>query len=174
MDDSMLWVIPPALMWGAILSWFDCKERRLPNWLTISGAAVALAWRLGYGGWALAADGLVSAAAAGLFLLLPFLLHGAGGGDVKMLFAAGAIVGLSRLLAMLMVTSLAGVVLGVVMLATGRLDGARMKHGIRCLFDWRYDRKAGAAQLPPKESERVRIPFSIPIAAGMVVSLLIP
>lgn len=162
-------------MWGTVLSWYDCRERRLPNWLTVGGAAVALAWRLGYGkDWGLFLDGFVAAVAAGLFLLLPFLMHGAGGGDVKMLLAAGAIVGLARLVNLLLVTSLAGVVMGLGMLLTGHLDGARLKHALRCLFDWRYDRKAGAANLPPKESERVRIPFSIPIAVGTLAALLWP
>jgi Flp pilus assembly protein protease CpaA len=174
-EDGILLALPPAVMWAGVLCWFDCKERRLPNWLTLGGAGVALVWRLGYGDDIhLFLQGFVAATAAGLFLLLPFLMRGAGGGDVKMLFAAGAIVGLARVLMMIVVTSLAGVLLGVVMLLTGRLDGARLKHYLRCLFDWRYDRKAGAALLPPRESEKVRIPFSIPIAAGMVAAMLVP
>ena len=39
-------------------------------------------------------------------------------------------------------------------------------------FDWRYDRPAGAAALPPKESAQVRIPFSVPIAVGLIVALV--
>ena len=178
-DDGILWAVPPAVVWGTLLSWYDCKERRLPNWLTLGGAAAALLWRLGYGyfrddGVGLFFDGFVSALVGGLFLLLPFLMRGAGGGDVKMLFAAGATVGLSRVVMLLLATSLAGVVMGIVMLITGHLDGARLKHYLRCLVDWRYDRKAGAAQLPPKDSEKVRIPFSIPIAFGMILAMLLP
>ena len=99
-------------------------------------------------------------------------MRGAGGGDVKMMFAAGAIVGWSQILMMLWVTSIAGVVMGVVMIICGKLDSARIKHCLRCAFDWRYDRKAGAALLPPKDSERVRIPFSVPITIGMIAALM--
>mgnify|MGYP003801221305 CR=1 FL=1 len=166
-----------AALYAAVIVWciaccgWDVRKRVVPNSLTLIGAAVALAARLGYGGWPFFLDGFAAAAGAGFFLLIPFLLRGAGGGDVKMLFAAGAVVGWGRLLPMLWVTSLAGLVMGVAMLALGQLDGARLKHLVRCAVDWRYDRKAGASALPPKEDARSRIPFSIPIAVGLLAAL---
>lgn len=158
--------------YGGILSWLDWRTRRLPNWLTLGGAVVALAGRFGFGGTHLFIDGLAAGCVGAAFLLLPFLARGAGGGDVKMMFAAGAIVGWARVLYLLWYTSLAGLALGMGMLLTGKLDNARLKHCARCLFDWRYDRKAGAAELPPKESEKARIPFSVAIAIGVVAALL--
>lgn len=159
-----------GLVWGIALSYYDIRWRVLPNWLTLGGGAVALAGRLGYGGWPLFVDGFAAAAIAGFFLLIPFLARGAGGGDVKMLFAAGAIAGWDRLFTMLWVTSLAGVVMGVLMLAAGLLDGSRLRHFARCAFDWRYDRKAGALALAPKDAARCRVPFSVPIVVGMFVA----
>jgi len=161
-----------AAGWAGVLSWLDWTTRRLPNWLTVGGAAVALVTRLGYGGWPLALDGFAAGAVAGAFLLLPFLMRGAGGGDVKMLFAAGIIAGWGRVLYLLWYTSLAGLALGIGMLVFGRLDGTRMKHAVRCAVDWRYDRKAGAATLPPKESDKVRVLFSLAIAVGLIAALL--
>ncbi len=158
--------------WAGFLSWSDCRTRRLPNAWTLGGAAAALVFRLGYGGVPLLVDGFAAACVAGGFLLVPFLLRGAGGGDVKMLFAAGAVVGWGGLFTLLWTTSLAGVVMAVVMLAAGELDPARLKHSARCAFDWRYDRAAGAAALPPKDSARFRVPFSVPIAAGLLAAIL--
>lgn len=160
-----------CMVWAGVLSWSDCRTRRLSNAWTLGGAAVALVFRLAYGGWPCFADGFAAGAGAGAFLLVPFLLRGAGGGDVKMLFAAGAITGWDRLFLLLWATSLAGVVMGLVMLALGQLDGARLKHVVRCAVDWRYDRKVGAAALPPKDSARLRIPFSVPISVGLLVAL---
>lgn len=157
--------------WAGVLSWSDCRTRRLPNALTLGAAAVALAFRWACGGWGSLLDGFAAGAAAGGFMLVPFLLRGAGGGDVKMLFAAGAMAGWSRLLPLLWFTSLAGVILGLVMLALGQADGARLRHLLRCAVDWRYDRKAGAASLPPRETARVRVPFSVAISAGLLASL---
>lgn len=164
-------LVAVALGWSGLLCWFDLRERRLPNGLTLGGAVVFLVGRLGYGGAPYFVDGFAAAALAGLFLLLPFLLHGAGGGDVKMLFAAGALTGWSGLLPMLWITSLAGIVLGIGLIVAGRLDGSRLRHYAQCIFNWRYDRKAGAANLAPKTSERVRMPFSLPIAVGLLAAL---
>lgn len=159
------------MVWSAWLVRSDWRERRLPNGLTLGAAAVAFAWRIGYGGWPLFLDGFAAAGVAGAFLLLPFLLRGAGAGDVKMLFAAGAIAGWERLLPMLAVMSVLGIVLTVAMLAAGLVDGARLRHWARSLWDWRYDRAAGAAALPPRDNERVRVPFSLPVAGGLLVVL---
>lgn len=161
-----------VLIWSGYLSWLDFRTRRLPNWLTLGGAVVALVLRFGYGGMSSLVDGFAAACVAGLLLLVPFLMKGAGGGDVKMLFAAGAIAGWSHLFLLLWATSVAGVVMGVTMLLLGQLEGARLKHAVRSLFDWRYDREAGAASIPPKDSTKARIPFSIPIAAGLITALL--
>ena len=176
MEDGMLWAALPAAAWGAALSWYDVRQRRLPNWLTVGGATVALLWRFSYGGLILFLDGFVAAAIAGFILLIPFLMRGAGGGDVKMLFAAGAMVGMAdnRVTLMIIIVSMAGLLFGLAMLAANRLDGSRLKHFVRCAFDWRYDRKVGASVLPPRDSERVRVPFGIPIAFGLVVSMLLP
>ena len=168
----MIFPLVLGSVWGIALSYCDIRWRVLPNWLTLGGAAVALVGRFGFGGWPLLVDGFAAAAVAGCFLLIPFLARGAGGGDVKMLFAAGAIAGWERLFTMLWVTSLAGVVMGVLMLAAGSLDGSRLRHFARCAFDWRYDRKAGALALAPKDASRCRIPFSVPVAVGLFVALV--
>lgn len=160
-----------VMIWLLALCWKDWHERRLPNWLTLGGAAVALAWRLGYGGGGLFLDGFAAACLAGFFLFIPFLLHGAGGGDVKMMFAAGAIVGWNSLLPLLMFTSFGGILVILIMLAVRQLDTARVGHYARCLFDWRYDRQEGKKHLPPPDSERVRVPFSMAIALGTCLPL---
>jgi len=161
-------------IWASVLSWYDYRERRLPNWLTLGGAVAALGYRLFFGVPGSFLSGFVAACLAGFFLLIPFLLRGAGGGDVKMLFAAGAMVGWAGLIPLMVYMAFAGVAIGLVMLFLGSLDGSRLKHLFRCCFDWRYDRKAGKAALPSKESEQVRIPFALAIAVGMLAAYAWP
>lgn len=165
-------VFAVSFVYLAVLSYLDCRYRRLPNVLTLGGALVALALRYGLGGFACGSEGLWGGLVCGLFLLLPFVLRAAGGGDVKMLFACGTIVGLRAAAEMILFTSLAGLALMVVMLVWGNADSRRMKHLMRTLFDWRYDRKAGAAELPPRENERCRVPFGVAIAVGTAVTLI--
>jgi prepilin peptidase CpaA len=108
---------------------------------------------------------------AGGFMLVPYLLRGAGGGDVKMLVAAGAIAGWSQVIYLLWYTSLCGIILAVAMVMMRQLETARVRHYVRCLVDIRYDRCAGAAELPPPTDARVRIPFGLAIAAGLLLTV---
>ena len=164
--------ILPTTLWAAGLSAYDVRHRVLPNWLTLGGAGLGLLVRGWAGGWNGFTDGLAAGAVAGVFLLVPFLMRGAGGGDVKMLFAAGTMAGWSRVIYLLWFMSLAGLVLALAMLVFGQADGARLKHYARCLLDWRYDRKAGTASLPSRESRHGRVPFGVAIGAGLVLALL--
>ena len=145
----------------AILCYMDCRYRRLPNVMTLGGALVALAARYGAGG-----------VACGLFLLLPFAMRAAGGGDVKMLAAVGCALGIGRVVETLLFTSVAGLLMMGVFLLFGNSDASRLRHLLRSMFDWRYDRKAGRAALPPKDSERCRVPFGVAIAVGAWSALL--
>ena len=72
-----------------------------------------------------------------------------------------------RIFLTLLITSVSGLILGLVMILWGKTDGARVKHYLRCCFDWNYDREAGFAGLPEKKNEKVRIPYGVAIAIGM-------
>jgi len=135
-------------LWLIVLSWYDCCYRRLPNVLTLGGAAVFLAVQILNGN---AVPALTGGLLGTAFLLIPFLMHGAGAGDVKMFGAVGVLTGFPLVLAM---------VIG------GKTDASRLKHLWKCCTDRNYDRAAGRAQLPEKKSETVRIPFGVAIAGG--------
>ena len=157
-------------VWLLVLCVQDWRWRRLPNWLTLGGAAAGLAWRLGMGRGAFV-DGVLGGLLCAALLIIPFLAHAAGGGDVKMLFAVGSMFGRGRAMELLLCISIAGLVLAPVMILAGKASGGRLKHWLRCVFDWRYDRAAGRAALPPKNDERYRVPFGVAIAAGTWVAL---
>lgn len=81
-----------VLAWLVVLSTYDIRERRLPNWLTIPGALAILvvAVTAGRGGPAvLGAVGLV-----GLYLVVHLIAPAAmGAGDVKLAAGLGALTG---------------------------------------------------------------------------------
>jgi len=160
-------IAAPWLVW---LSVCDIRKRELPNRLTLGGAAVMAAVSLAAGVNYLLGS-LVTAFLAACFLLLPFFLRAAGAGDVKMLFAAGLAAGPGNTLNLILLISLAGLALALVFLLAKRVDTARLKHYLRCLFDFRYDRKEGEKTLPPPETETCRVPFGVAIAAGLLLNL---
>ena len=156
----------------AILCWTDCKYRRLPNIYTLSLAVIGLVWRFLFGGLGGLVDGILGGLVCALFLLIPFLMKGAGGGDLKMIAAAGIFTGLRYCWAEMLFVSLTGLVLGLGILAFGRVRSSRLKHWARTLFDWRYDRKQGAENLPDKSDEKEHVPFGVAIALGTVLALI--
>ena len=156
----------------AVLCWKDCRTRTLPNAWTFALTVLAIVMRFageGVGGlW----DGALGGMVCGAFLLLPFLMRAAGGGDVKMMFSVGVLTGFRLCVAELLFVSVGGLAVAVFMMLSRRVSLARVKHGFRCVFDWRYDRVAGRAALPPVSDERVRVPFGVAIAIGTVAALV--
>ena len=159
------------LLWLTVLCVKDLRTRRLPNIWTLGGLACALVLDAVQGGVAGLTDGLAAAGVCLLFLLIPFLVRAAGGGDLKMLAACGAFVGMRQVLLLLIAVSFAGFFVALAMLFARKVSAARMRHAFRTLFDWRYDRAAGRAALPPKEDEGNRIPFGLAIAVGTVATV---
>ena len=88
----------PAILAGALLlailaGWTDLRSRRIPNWLTVSGAAVGVVANTVLGGWAGLKTSLLGLV-LGLGLLLPLvLLRSLGAGDWKLAGALGAFTG---------------------------------------------------------------------------------
>ncbi|GFG64500.1 prepilin peptidase [Mycobacterium kubicae] len=81
-----------VLAWLTMLSCYDLRQRRLPNWLTLPGAAVILA------GAACVGDGLPALAGAagltGLYLAVHLITPAAmGAGDVKLAIGLGGLCG---------------------------------------------------------------------------------
>jgi leader peptidase (prepilin peptidase)/N-methyltransferase len=80
-------------IWMVVLSGYDLRERRLPNWLTLPGAVVIVT--------AACVDGRGTAAVLGAgalfgcYLLVHLLNPNAmGGGDVKLALGLGALTGM--------------------------------------------------------------------------------
>lgn len=160
-------------IWLVLLGWYDCYQRRLPNVLTLGGALAFLLLRFWQGGLGSGLNGIYGGLAGALFLLLPFLLRGAGAGDLKMFLAVGILAGVPGVFGVMLLSTLYGVLLGVVMIFAGRCDASRLKHYWKCCTSIGYDRAAGRKVLPPKNSERVRIPFGVAIAFATFTWLLL-
>jgi prepilin peptidase CpaA len=90
--------LKPAILAGAVLlailaGWTDLRSRRIPNWLTVSGAAVGVVANTVICGWAGLKTSLLGLV-LGLGLLLPLvLLRSLGAGDWKLAGALGAFTG---------------------------------------------------------------------------------
>ncbi len=162
-------LLTPGLLYLCVS---DVRRRILPNAVTLGGLACGLALAAGFGGLVGFLDSLEAAGCGVLFLILPYLFRAAGAGDVKMLAACASFVGMRQVPFFLMAVSFAGLVVAIAMIVMRQVSAARLKHAFRTLFDWRYDRKAGAAAIPAKDDERARVPFGCAIALGTWATLI--
>jgi prepilin peptidase CpaA len=100
---------------------WDIRTRRIPNWLTLSGVILGVGLNiflyLPVGLWfglKFSLEGL--GLALGVYFVL-YVLHAMGAGDVKLMAAVGAAAGPSNWFGIFVLTSLAGGVAGVVLVA---------------------------------------------------------
>lgn len=118
------WEITLAVLIPGILyaSWIDYAQRRVPNWLNAAIAATGLVLQGLCFGW-YGPQGGVGWGLLGLLvgfgvLILPWLMHGMGAGDVKLMAAIGCWLGPWLTLVSFAVGALVGGVVAVVMIYT--------------------------------------------------------
>jgi len=101
---------------------WDVRTRRIPNWLTLSGVLLGVAlntFLFEFAGLWFSLKGL--GVAFGVYFVL-YLLRAMGAGDVKLMAAVGAAAGAGNWLGILVLTSVAGAVAGLLLVAfKGRL-----------------------------------------------------
>lgn len=157
-----------ALTLGGMACVTDVRTRRIPNWLTFGGACAGLMYR-GFHGWSALGVGLVGLV-LGLAVFLPFfLLRGMGAGDVKLMAALGAWLGANDALRAALFAMIAGGVLAVLLaIAHGRLR--RVGHNLGVMFlRWRTHGVGPLAGLTLDDAPGPRLPYAVPITAGVLV-----
>ncbi|HPZ64409.1 MAG TPA: prepilin peptidase, partial [Bacillota bacterium] len=92
MDLSLNEYILILLLMGAV--YFDLTRRRIPNYLTIPAMVWGLLSYAVDSGWTGLWESLLGLLAGIGIFVIPFLLGGMGGGDVKLMGAIGALTGL--------------------------------------------------------------------------------
>lgn len=95
--------------WALLVAWFDLRDRRVPNALSLGGLAAAIVWLVLTGATLTGDTPKAAFLAFGLALLLTgpgYALKMLGAGDVKLLAAFAVMSGLSHLLVTVAVAGL--------------------------------------------------------------------
>ena len=144
----------------------DVRERRIPNGIVAVVAVLGLV-RLGtvaaFGGGmtAVLIDGAV--ALAGFAIMVPAFRFGVmGGGDVKLITAGILWFGASGAASFIVVTVLAGGVLSLAMLVSGRLGGRPAS-----------DSGSGSGSGSGSTARSRGVPYGVAIAAGAFVTMAV-
>jgi len=164
----VLLVLPAAV--------FDYRERRIPNWLALTGLLAGLAMNafLAYDNPSMTAGVLLSLKGLGLAFLvyLPlYILRGMGAGDVKLMAAVGAIAGgFAPWLWILFFTAvLGGLTAAIVVLSKGRVHRT-LQNLWMILVSIRHGQAPYAAnpELDVSTDQGVRLPHGVIIAVGTI------
>jgi prepilin peptidase CpaA len=150
-----------SLCSGAAIA--DIRLRRVPNVFNAALFASGVCMACARSGGAGLIDSLEGAAAGMAFLLLPFLLHMVGGGDVKFLAAAGAIMGLRLIWPAFIAGAAAGGVIALIALVRGSHPFAAISRMLILLETGEWH-SPGALN----DGQHVTIPYVVPLSVGLV------
>ncbi|MFO0839701.1 MAG: A24 family peptidase [Phycisphaerae bacterium] len=157
----------PAILYAA---WIDYAQHRVPNWLTASIAASGLVMQGAFFGLqGLSVGGLGLLLGFGV-LIIPWLMHGMGAGDVKLMAAIGAWLGPWLTLWSFAVGALLGGLAAVVMIAgSGRTAHALANMQTIMVKMRRADTafgEYGSARSFGKTSQL--LPYGVPLTVGTI------
>lgn len=162
-----LTVIAPLglLCAGAVIS--DVRLKRVPNFFNLTFVVTGLCFSCARDGRAGALSSLAGATLCASFLVIPFLLRMAGGGDVKFLAAAGAITGWRLAWPGFLAGAAAGGVIALAMMFRKPGSLAGLKQSLILL-------ESGCPAPPPGGSGGAgSIPYTVPLSIGVMTAAVV-
>jgi prepilin peptidase CpaA len=163
-------ILVPGIL---LASWIDYAQRKVPNWLNASLIAVGFAAQGYFRGWDGLTDGFYGMWVGFGLLIVPWLMHGMGAGDVKLMAAIGVWFGPWMTVVSFAVGCLIGGVAAIVMiLSTGRLQNALANmnviwtkmQSLNTMFG-----EFGSAKSFGNTSQL--LPYGVPLTAGSLIVL---
>src|SRR5213593_3360041 len=169
--------MPAAMMLGlivlvALAAWSDLRTRRIPNSITVTGAAAGLLLQAFYHGVSGAVQSLAGAGLGLAIFLVFYVASGMGAGDVKLFGAVGAFAGPQAMVVVFVFTALLGGIAALSLaLWSGRLRETLVRTGemLVGMSRLRVDGLRAAGASP----RCLRLPYGAVIAGGTLVSLIV-
>jgi prepilin peptidase CpaA len=159
-----------ACVCAAVSAVFDIKSRRIPNFITGPCLAAGLVLHGIGDGWHGLLTSMAAALICGAIFLIFYLAGGMGAGDVKLITAVGALAGLPHVAYLLILSALAGGVMGV-FLAISRGKLLQTLGNVTALLT--HHRQEGLTPHPELNvgnANTLRLPYGVAIAVGCAVT----
>lgn len=160
-ESINIWAAIAVSVFIGIAVYTDLKWQRIPNWITVPAFVLALLFHgltAGASGLALSFGGF--ATGFGILFVL-WLIGGGGGGDVKLMGAAGAWVGAIPILAIFIGSAVFAVLCTIAMMIHTRVHGGQLITA----------RSGGTTDAPtPTRSNPLKqhVPYAVPVAMATV------
>lgn len=160
-----------SLFCAVIGAGYDVISRRIPNAFTVPAIVFGLLLHGSLGGWRQLGSATAGGLLCGVIFLLFHLAGGMGGGDVKLITAAGCNAGLALVGPLLILTSLAGGAMAIGLALYRRqlkqtmlnICALAVHHGAKGL--------APHPDLNLDNRQALRLPYAVAIATGSALSL---
>jgi prepilin peptidase CpaA len=150
---------------------WDLRTRRIPQALTLGGAAAAIVFHLATGGWSVAALSVGGWLVGIVIFLVPFALGGLGAGDVKLMGALGAWLGPWDVLWLAAYTAIAGAILALAFSLATNYAGRAAANLWLLLTHWRVNGVRPLKELTLEHGRGPRLAYALPILVGTMVTL---
>jgi len=173
--DMAYWQVTCALLIPGILlaSWIDYAQRRVPNWLNAALIVLGFIVQAIYFGWSGMGTGMLGLLTGFGLLIVPWMMHGMGAGDVKLMAAIGVWVGpMLTLYSFGLGAIIAGVAAVVMIVSTGRLRMACANFNLilaKCTNPQTVFSEVGSAKSFGASSQL--LPYGVPLTAGTLMIL---
>ena len=152
----------------------DVHSRSIPNRLTCPAMLAGLGLHLVNGGWSECRSSMFALLLCGAVFFVFHLAGGMGAGDVKLIAAEGCLLGMANVASLLVYTALCGGALGLVLaMRQGRLRETLTNV---CVLTTHHTKNGlrPHPELNLGNSGTLRLPYAIPIAAGVSLTVLLP
>jgi prepilin peptidase CpaA len=169
------WHVTCAVLVPGILlaSWIDYSQRRVPNWLNLALIVAGFAVQVFYSGAAGLTTGALGLLTGFGLLIVPWLMHGMGAGDVKLMAAIGVWLGPKLTFYSFALGAVIGGLAAVVMIvSTGRLQMACANMSLilaKCTNPQSIFSEFGSAKSFGVTSQL--LPYGVPLTAGTLIVL---
>ncbi|MCL5289970.1 MAG: A24 family peptidase [Eubacteriales bacterium] len=167
-----------VIVLASTAGFIDVKTRKIPNWLTFTAAAAGLVGSLFVYGWAGALFSVKGMLAGICVFLVPFILGGMGGGDVKLMGAIGALKGVNFTLQTALFGALWGGIMALFAIFYKKKKEGNLKSLAAGLKLFLFTRgRVGKESIfevdNPDKQERIYIPYGLAIFLGVITSYLV-
>ncbi|UCE60840.1 MAG: prepilin peptidase [Phycisphaerales bacterium] len=174
MDVGFWHVVCGVMVPGILLaSWIDYSQKRVPNWLNLSLIITGFIVQGLYFGMTGLATGMAGLLTGFGLLIIPWLMHGMGAGDVKLMAAIGVWLGPWLTLCSFGLGVVIGGIIAVIMiLATGRLWMALANMSViltKCSNRETLFTEFGGAKTFGSTSQL--LPYGVPLTVGTLIIL---
>jgi len=169
------WEITCALLIPGILlgSWIDYSERRVPNWLNASLIVLGFIVQGCFNGWDGMTTGFWGLITGFGLLIVPWMMHGMGAGDVKLMAAIGVWIGpLLTFYSFALGAVIGGITAVIMIVSTGRLRMACANMSIiiaKCTNPQTLFGEYGSAKSFGTTSQL--LPYGVPLTGGTLIIL---